>query len=257
MDIKKEKDVIRERVWQRMKSVAKPDSRFHFNFSEFIPDYKGSEACTSRFCQTDLYRDSKLLMITPDNNLKLLREQVIKDKKVYIMPTGGIKRGFLMFSHERIPQHQEEFAATLDGAEIFGLSLSLSDIMKFGESNGIDLMVTGASAVSVNGVRYGKGHGYFDIEWAMFREIRVVEEETPIVAFVHDFQVLEDEIQADAFDTVIDLIVTPTRIIKVTKEGAHQKPKGIIWKQLPKDLLQTVPPLQELYEITFGKQYLK
>ena len=43
---------------------------------------------TSRFCQTDLYRDSKLLMITPDNNLKLLREQVIKDKKVYIMPTN-------------------------------------------------------------------------------------------------------------------------------------------------------------------------
>ena len=32
----------------------------------------------------------------------------------------------------------------------------------------IDLMLTGASAVSKNGVRFGKGHGFFDLEWGMF-----------------------------------------------------------------------------------------
>ena len=86
------------------------------------------------------------------------------------MPTGGIKRGFLLFSHDRIPLHQGEFASTLDGAEIFGLSISLTDIMDLAESSKIDMMITGASAVSMNGVRYGKGHGYFDIEWALFKE---------------------------------------------------------------------------------------
>ena len=29
------------------------------------------------------------------------------------------------------------------------------------------MMVTGASAITPSGIRFGKGHGYFDLEWAM------------------------------------------------------------------------------------------
>ena len=39
-------------------------------------------------------------------------------------------------------------------------------------------MVTGASAVSLDGVRFGKGHGFFDLEWGMFTDMGIVDDDT-------------------------------------------------------------------------------
>ena len=30
-------------IWEELRKVAKPDSRFSFNFAEFITDYEGSD----------------------------------------------------------------------------------------------------------------------------------------------------------------------------------------------------------------------
>ena len=35
---------LRRVVWDKLVKVAKPDSRFHFDFSSFIPDFAGSES---------------------------------------------------------------------------------------------------------------------------------------------------------------------------------------------------------------------
>ncbi len=67
--------------------------------------------------------------------------------------------------------------------EQLGRPISLEQILGRGR---FDLMVTGASAVSVNGVRFGKGHGYFDLEWGMFTDIGVADERSPVIAVVHD-----------------------------------------------------------------------
>ncbi|PDM26595.1 methenyltetrahydrofolate synthetase [Candidatus Bathyarchaeota archaeon B24-2] len=238
------KEDIRKKVWAELRKVAKPDSRFHWNFSKFIPDYEGSDRCAEAVRNLDEYKKAKVLMITPDNNLEKLREYCILDGKVYIMPTYGIVRGFILMRREFVPLGQEAFSATLDGADRFGKPITLSAIK---EMEKIDLMVTGASIVNVEGVRYGKGHGYFDIEWAMLREIKVVDEETPIVAVTHDCQVTEEKFPVSPHDTIIDIIVTPTRVIRTTKK--HRKPQGIIWDKLPTEMLSNIPPLQELREM--------
>ena len=41
---KQEKQQIRLKVWQKLKNVALPDSRFHLNFEEYIPDFKKSDS---------------------------------------------------------------------------------------------------------------------------------------------------------------------------------------------------------------------
>lgn len=241
------KDVVRERVWRELRRYARPDSRFHYNFSEFIPDFEGSERCAEAIRRMGIYKRSKLLFITPDNCLEILRMYAILDSKPFIMPTYGIKRGFVHLSRQLVPQGKEDFAATLDGAERFGRYVSLEEIAEMGR---IDLMITGASAVSVSGVRYGKGHGYFDLEWAMMRELGVVDDSTPVIAVVHDVQVIEGELEADRYDTVVDYIVTPSRVIKVS--GRRPKPAGIDWERLPRHLLEEIPPLAELYRERLG-----
>lgn len=240
------KDKIREKVWKELRKVAKPDSRFHWNFSEFIPDFEGSGKCAMTIRDMELYKKSKNIMITPDNCLQKLREYCILDEKTYVMPTYGIVRGFIKISRELVPEGCEEYASTLDGADRFGIPVTLQDIKKLGK---IDFLVTGASAVNLEGIRYGKGHGYFDLEWAMFREIGVVDEDTPIIAVVHDCQVIDIPIEVSPYDTIVDIIVTPTRVIKVEKK--YGKPKGIIWEKVPRKMIDEIPPLRELMNMKY------
>jgi len=238
------KDYIRSRVWSELRRYAKPDSRFHFNFSEFIPDFEGSEACVEKIRGLEEYRRAGVVFITPDNCLVLLRMWAIKDLKKVVMPTYGIRRGFVLLSRELVPEGKEDFAATLDGAELFGRRITLRDVMGLGR---VDLIVTGASVVDTRGVRYGKGHGYFDLEWAMLREIGVVDDDTPVITVVHDVQLVEESIEVSPYDTVTDIIVTPTRIIYTGRPVA--KPRGIIWEKLPREMVEEIPPLRELREL--------
>jgi 5-formyltetrahydrofolate cyclo-ligase len=239
----KDKKNIRKEIWEQLRKVAKPDSRFHWNFHEFIPDYEGSKKACDLIRNLDLYQNASFVMITPDNNLEVLREYCIRDKKAFVMPTYGIVRGFKFVRRDDVPNGQEAFASTLDGIERFGKSVSLTDIQKIGK---VDFMVTGASVVNMQGIRFGKGHGYFDLEWAMFREIGVVNEKTPIIAVVHECQVIDDPIDATPYDTIVDIIATPERIIQTKK--VRTKPIGVDWPALNDELLQ-LNVLQELKEI--------
>jgi 5-formyltetrahydrofolate cyclo-ligase len=50
----------------------------------------------------------------------------------------------------------------------------------------IGLMVTGTGAINHRGLRFGKGHGFFELQWAMLHSIWVMGGTTQIVAVVHE-----------------------------------------------------------------------
>lgn len=127
--------------------------------------------------------------------------------------------------------------------------MGLADIASLGE---FDLLLTGASAVSTNGIRFGKGHGYFDLEWAMFSEIHCLADDPLVVCAVHDCQVVEIDLVGSEFDTRVDLIVTPTRTISVPKEYGHQ-PGRLVWERLEPGILERIPALQELRLLQEGE----
>ena len=238
---KNEKQNIRKKVWEELIKVALPDSRFHLNFEEYIPDFKGSINAHKQIYNTENYKNSKLLFITPDNCLTTLREQAIKDKKDIIVSTYGIYRGLIFLNHKMIAKGSEKFASTLDGLEHFGKNISLKEIGKLGK---FDLMLTGASAVSKNGVRFGKGHGFFDMEWGMFSDIKVVNEKTPIIAVVHNTQIVDFDLEPSDTDIIVDTIVTEKDYLSTNRK--HNRPSGIYWNMLEKGMLEATPPLQEL-----------
>ncbi len=237
-------------IWEELRKVARPDSRFSWNFAEFITDYEGSEHCTELLCQQEFYKNAKVIFITPDNNLVTFREQAIRDKKIILMTNYGITRGVFCIRPEWIPEGKEELAATLDGVQRFWKHMTLKQIKA--EIGKIDFLVTGASAITPAGLRFGKGHGYFDLEWAMFYTIGVVGLDTPVVAVGHDCQVVDVDVVAQPYDTAIDYIVTPTRVIHTRNE--FPKPtRGVLWSMLSPGMLEQIPPLQELWCDNFCK----
>lgn len=237
-------------IWEELRKVAKPDSRFSWNFAEFIADYEGSEQGAELLRREDIYKNAGVVFITPDNNLAYLRELAIRDGKTMLMTNYGITRGVFIIRPEWVPAGQEELASTLDGVQKFWKHLTLERVKN--EVGKIDLLVTGASAITPAGLRFGKGHGYFDLEWAMFYTIGAVNADTPVVAMGHDCQVVDVEVQAQPYDTAVDYIITPTRVLKTRQEFAKPS-RGIIWSLLAPGMLEQIPPLQELWCASYCK----
>ncbi|MDH6265783.1 5-formyltetrahydrofolate cyclo-ligase [Rhizobium sp. SG_E_25_P2] len=233
--------IIRQRIWDRLKDVARPDTRFHLNFAEVIPDYEGSEIATDRITALAAYKQSQFAFITPDNCLVDLRRRMIEEGKPFVMSTYGIYRGFLYMAPGMVPKGAELYAAWLDGMEHFAKPITLEEITKLGR---FDFMATGASAVSMDGVRFGKGHGFFDMEWGMFTDLGLADDATPVVATVHDVQVVEDKLHPSETDILVDMIATPSRMIEVERRG--RRPRGIKWNLVEAEQLAVTPPLREL-----------
>ncbi|WP_282608774.1 5-formyltetrahydrofolate cyclo-ligase [Pelagibius sp. Alg239-R121] len=233
--------IVREKIWSKLAGVAQPDSRFHLNFSEVIPDFVGSSAATDRIAKEDFYQRGGYAFITPDNCLVDLRARMLKAGKSMVVSTYGIYRGFYLLEPAMVPAGQELFAAWLDGLEHFGKKISLEEVAERGR---FDFMVTGASAVSLDGVRFGKGHGFFDLEWGMFTELGIVDDNTNVSAVVHDVQVVEDKLFPSPTDILVDVIATPNKLYRI--ENRAPRPRGIHWELLEPEQIAATPPLQEL-----------
>ena len=236
-----DRDSVRALVWDRLRGIALPDSRFHLDLSMFIPDYPGSDQIPAALAGLPFYGGTSPVFVTPDNNLQALRASLLRAGRPLLTTTYGISRGFVYFPPGSVPDCSAEFASSLDGAERFGTHADINSLRSLGQ---LDFLVTGASAVSMNGLRFGKGHGYFDLEWAMLRHLQMVGEETPVVACVHDVQCTEHDLPAQPNDSLVDWIVTPSRTVKVPRR--QPKPLGINWDQLAPALVESMPPLREL-----------
>lgn len=231
-------------IWEELRKVARPDSRFSWEFSEFITDYEGSDRCAELLVQQEMYQKAKVVFITPDNNLEALRKIAFEDKKTVVMTNYGITRGFFLIRPEFIPEGKTEIASLLDGVARYWKHQTLAQLK---ESVGtIDLLVTGASAITPSGIQFGKGHGYFDLEWAMLYTMGIVNLETPVVAVGHDCQVVDVAVEVREYDTAIDYIVTPSTVIKTRNEFPKPQ-KGILWSLLAPGMREQIPPVQELW----------
>jgi 5-formyltetrahydrofolate cyclo-ligase len=242
------RDDVRERVWSQLRDVARPDSRFAWDFGEFIADYEGSDAGADRLLELADDRGCETWLVTPDNNLDPLRERLVGRSTPFLMPSYGIRRGFLSLDPAAVPDEEAAFASVLDGVNRFGQRVPLETLEA--DHPPLDIMVTGASFVTPDGLRMGKGHGFFDLEWAMLREVGLATTDTLVVAAVHDVQLLSETDTPDGMvadhDTVVDYVVTPSRTLQV--EGDKQKPSGIYWDLLTETEIRSIPPLETLWK---------
>lgn len=157
------------------------------------------------------------------------------------MTTYSIKRGFWLLDPDVMSPEDFVYASTLDGMERVGRPVTLAEISSM---QPVDYLVTGTGAINHEGVRFGKGHGFFDVEWGMLFKLGRITINTPAAAVVHDCQLLTEKLHPEVFDTVADVIFTATQTIRV--ENPHKPTCGIIWDVLDPHMYETIPPLQEL-----------
>lgn len=235
--------VVREQVWDGLRAVARPDARFHLRFADFIPDFEGSAAAIDRLLALPAFATARHVFVTPDNSLVELRRRLLVAGVSLVVSSYNMARGFYGLRPGTVPAGHELYAAWLDGVEHFGQPLSLAELAVLGP---FDAVVTGASAVAASGVRFGRGHGYFDLEWRIFSDMGLVSDRTPVATVVHDVQLLDKRLFPGPDDVLVDWICTPSRALAVPRNGLRPRPRGVPWDQIDPEQCQANPALQEL-----------
>jgi 5-formyltetrahydrofolate cyclo-ligase len=201
--IKEEKQKLREKIWKLMeeKNIAK----FPLPCFGRIPNFEGSEIAAEKLRELGEWKSAKVLFTNPDAAQQKVRELALIDGKTLIVASPRLEKGFIKISPEKV-KGKEKFASTIKGAFKYG-----TIIKEFPKP---DLIITGCVAVSSKtGYRLGKGGGYGD------REIKMIKEkygEIPVVTTVHEIQIVDD-VPFEPWDTKVDIIVTPERVIKIFK----------------------------------------
>jgi len=221
MDIKSEKNRIREYVWKLL--TEKNVALFPKPVYGRIPNFIGAEKAAERIFGLKEWMRAEVVKVNPDSPQKHVRYRGLVEGKKVIMATPRLLHGFLLLDPKTIPRDKYNYASTIRGAFIYGKKIRLEEIPR------IDLVVTGSVAVDLSGARLGKGGGYAELEYGILRELGVVDDNVAVFTTVHDLQIV-DKIPVEKHDLRVDFIATPTRLIRI--EPRPEKPKGIYWEIL-------------------------
>jgi 5-formyltetrahydrofolate cyclo-ligase len=121
-----------------MRAVARPDSRFAYDLTSFIPDFPGSELFRSKLGDLPCYQGDGPVFVTPDNCLQDLKAGLIASGRP-LLQTVAVAIGFHYIPPGRVAPGDARFAGTLDGALLLAEKLDLDAVRRLGP---LDFVVT-------------------------------------------------------------------------------------------------------------------
>jgi len=198
--LSEEKQRIREKIWRLMRE--RNLAIFPLPCYGRIPNFLGSDKAATKVSQLEEWKKARVIVANPDFAQQKVREIALKEGKTLIMASPRLRYGYIKIDPQKI-KGKETLASTIKGAFRYG--------EKVAELSRPDLIITGCVAVTPNGYRLGKGRAYGD------REIRMVKSEfgeIPVITTVNDVQII-DSVPIEEHDEKVDIIVTPTRVIRV------------------------------------------
>ena len=234
--IKETRNNIRQVIWDKLTKAGV--ARFPLPVHGRIPNFVGAEKAAYKLTRSKEFINAYVVKVCPDSPQRPVRLEVLREGKILIMPTPRIREGFLLLDARKVPASAYNHASTIRGAFRYGVKVKPWDLPE------VDLIVTGSVAVDFRGTRLGKGEGYSELEYAILREFNKVSDNTPIFTTVHDLQVLNDIIPRLPWDVTIDVIFTPSRMIKCL--GPKQRTKGILWNYVSEEKIKEIPLLKEI-----------
>lgn len=184
LSVSEKKRRLREEAWNILED--RDVARFPRPVRGRIPNFRGSEEAARKLLDTDEFHLAEVVKVNQDSPQLEVRRGVLKAGKILIMPSPRLRAGFLILDPAGIPDRLYRRAATIRGSFRHAKRTNLRDLPI------VELIVCGSVAVTEGGIRVGKGGGYSDLEYAILRELGLVDEETPIATTVHDLQVFED-----------------------------------------------------------------
>ncbi|WP_058997389.1 5-formyltetrahydrofolate cyclo-ligase [Haloarcula sp. CBA1127] len=235
-----DKQTIRETVWDALeeRSIA----RFPFPPHDRIPNFEAANEAAQRLTETAVWDAAETVKANPDSPQLPVRRAALRAGKTVYMAVPRLR--------------DEQCFYELDPAELDDIEAApaVSNVADHARQVGpeavgsVDLVVSGSVAVTGDGARIGKGEGYSDLEYAVLRELGLVDETTPVVTTVHELQivggpegVVDTTVPVDDHDVPMDWVVTPDRTVETAT--THTTPTGVDWDALSTERIDEIPVL--------------
>ncbi|NIR58846.1 MAG: 5-formyltetrahydrofolate cyclo-ligase [Gammaproteobacteria bacterium] len=228
------KAAARQAVWDALQHERV--ARFPFPPHGRIPNFAGADAAAERLLALPLFEGARAIKVSPDAPQHPVRERALARGITVYVPAPRLRGGFYRLDPRRIPAEARRTAAGLARGRRWAEATPLDALPV------MDVVVTGSVAVTSDGRRCGKGHGYGDIEYAILRELG--HPPVPVATTVHRLQRVTG-FPADPHDLPVAWIVTPEEVTEVADPPAP--PDGIDWAALPAGAFQAMPVLGELH----------
>jgi 5-formyltetrahydrofolate cyclo-ligase len=230
-----DKQAIRKRVWDRLESEGY--ARFPFPPHGRITNFEGAKEAAERALDLPELARTDAVKANPDAPQLPLRRGLLKQGTTVYMAVPRLRETdcFVELDPERL--NDLDAAPTVSHMQEHGRQVGPGAVPE------LDAIVLGSVAVTKDGARIGKGEGYSDLEYAILRELGLVDDDTATITTVHDAQVIDDEIAVGEYDVPLDVVCTPTRAIRT---DAGEKPEGLFWDELSEDRIGEIPVLDEL-----------
>ncbi len=236
-----DKDLVRNDVW----SALERDGVAVGPAWSMIPNFVGADLAAWHLAQTPEWRAARTVKTNPDAPQIPIRIRALYEGKLVFAPVPYLTREFpyLRLDPERLKANGVSFelAATAQGFMEHGERIGFEDVAP------LDFAVVGSVAVSRLGGRTGKGAGFADLETAIFRELGIISEATPIATTIHSSQLVDaTRVVLESHDSPLDYVATEAELI--TTGNRDRRPGGVDWERVRPDQFETIPFLAELRE---------
>ena len=238
-----DKQAIRERVWDRLESDG--IARFPFPPHDRIPNFEGAAAAAQRVTETAVWANADTVKANPDSPQLPLRRAALRAGKTVYMAVPRLRDRRCFYELDPAELDDVEAAPAVSNVADHARQVGPEAV------DGLDLVVSGSVAVTEEGARIGKGEGYSDLEYAVLRELGLVDGTTPTLTTVHELQVVDGPdsavpdatVPVDAHDVPMDYVVTPDRTVETGTP--YPRPDGVDWDALDDDRIAEIPVLAE------------
>ena len=233
----KSKDDIRNQIWSLLKK--KKAARFP-GAQGRIPNFVGAETCAGLLADNPSWKKARTIKANPDSPQRAIRHRALQEGKTVYMAVPRLRdeKPFIELDPKQL-KCTPYIASSIKGASHYGRPVTLAEVAK------IDLIVCGSVAVNRRGARVGKGGGYSDLEFALLREEKKIDRNTPILTSVHPVQILDEELPMTEHDIPLTAIATPDEFIDIDIDRRLKRPKGIYWNILPDEKIEAIPVLKQ------------
>jgi 5-formyltetrahydrofolate cyclo-ligase len=233
------KDFVRDRIWRTLEDTGVAIGPAW----SMIPNFVGADTAAWHLAQTPEWKAARAIKTNPDAPQIPIRLRALYEGKIVYAPVPYLTRDFPYLRLDPVILTANgisyELAATSQGFVEHGEKIRFEDI------GPVDFCVVGSVAVSRAGGRTGKGAGFADLETAIFRELGVITDRTPVVTTVHSCQLVADEdVVIEAHDCPLDMVATERDLIVTGNQSP--RPQGVDWDRVRQDQYDSIPFLTEL-----------
>ena len=233
------KSVVRNRIWE---ALVRDGVSIGPSF-DHIPNFVGADVAAKRLSELDAWKQATVVKCNPDPPQIPIRLRALYDGKLLFSPVPYLTKGFpyLRIDPEKLAARGVDFetAATSGGFLQYGEPVGFEDMPK------LDLCIVGCVAVTRKGGRTGKGAGFADLEQGIFRELGIVNADTPIATTVHSSQIVDEvDVVMESHDSALHFIATEIEL--VSTRTTHVQPEGVDWSKVRPDQFADIPFLADL-----------